>query len=106
MGFYLDVFVEFLIRVLARGVRLLRSKNWLFVLGSVASTEIYPSGPGCAKVTVKYEYGLDGKRFVGAYEKPFLWTAPTKAYAEQHKVHSRFGVRVKPGQPSVSVHWD
>jgi hypothetical protein len=106
MGLYLDVLAEFLIRAIARGIQLLRSKNWTFVLGSVTSTEIYPSGVGCGKATVKYEYSLDGKKFTGAYNKPFLRTASAKAYADQHKEHSRFGVRVKPGKPSVSVHWD
>jgi hypothetical protein len=106
MGFYLDVLVEFVIRAITRGVRLLRSRHWPFVLGSATSAEIYPSGVGCAKATVKYEYNFDGENFVGAYKKPFLWTASAKKYADEHTEHSRFGVRVKPGRPSISVPWD
>jgi hypothetical protein len=106
MGFYLDVFVEYLIRVVARGIQLLRSRKWPFTLGLVTGSDLRPSGLGCCVVTLKYEYLVDSKIYNGTFKKPFIWTDSGKTFAAAHQQNSRFGIRVKPDEPAVSVHRD
>jgi hypothetical protein len=49
------------------------------------------------------EYMVDGAKYAGCYEKPFLVRASGVAYAESFAKGEDFKVRLKPGDPSVSV---
>ncbi len=58
---------------------------------------------GCTVANIDYEYMVDGVGYVGWYEKPFLVHASGVAYAESLVKGEDFKVRLKPGDPSVSL---
>jgi hypothetical protein len=104
-GWFLDIFVEYLFRVSVRAVNLLRSRRWPVAKGTVLSADCPRALYGCTVVTVYYEYVVDGKKYGAAYEKPFIWHDSGAEYASQFAVGLELKVRMKPGDPSVSVPW-
>jgi hypothetical protein len=104
MGFWLDVFVEFLIRVVQRGINLLRGRHWPFTPGVVKSVECPDPIMGCHLVVVHYEYRFNGEAFTGTFKKPFIWSGSARSFMKEHNKYSSFGVRVNPRHPAVSIH--
>ena len=52
---------------------------------------------------IRYTYRVDGEPFAGAYIKPFIFYVPGERYIKQFVTGAEFTVRVKPGDPLVSV---
>jgi hypothetical protein len=104
-GWFLDIFVEYLFRVSVRAVKLLRSRSWPVTKGTVLSADCPRASYGCTVATVYYEYIVDGKKYEAAYEKPFILRDSGAEYAGQFVAGLELKVRLKPGDPSVSVPW-
>jgi hypothetical protein len=102
-GWFLDIFIEYLFRVIVRAMRLLRSRNWPAAVGIVLRAECPRSSYGCTVASVYYEYPIAGKSIGAAYEKPFISHDSGMEYAAQFVKGVEFKVRVKPGDPSTSV---
>ena len=100
-GLFLDVYVVYIFRLLWRLLSLIRSRRWekarAIIFGTHANTLLYSS------VGVDYEYALDGQNFADTFVKPFIWDSSGKAYADQFAKGMSFTVRIKPGQPGVSI---
>lgn len=62
-GWFVDIFVEFVARVLIRGVQLLRSHSWPVAPATVLSTECHPATYGCTVATVYYEYVVGDEKY-------------------------------------------
>lgn len=104
-GWFLDIFVEYLFRVSLRAAKLLRSRTWPFAKGTVLSADCPRASYGCTVATVYYEYIVEGKKYSATYEKPFIWHDSGAEYAGQFAKGLELKVRLKPGDPSVSVFW-
>jgi hypothetical protein len=102
-GLFLDIFIEYVFRILLRGIRLFRSRHWPVVNASVLSAGCPQSGLGCTVANVDYEYDANGVKYAESFEKPFIASTSGMAYAQQFVKGADFLVRVKPGDPSVSV---
>ncbi len=103
MGWFLDEYVEFLVRMLIRVIRLLRSRHWPVTTGRVVAADFPRATFGCDVATVCYEYVVDGGKHVGTYNKPFVSRDSGVEYAAQIIKGMDFKVRFKPGNPAVSV---
>jgi hypothetical protein len=102
-GWFVDILVEYLFRVIVRAVRLLRSRDWPVAMGIVLSAECPRSWYGCTVASVYYEYPIAGEKYGAVYEKPFLSHDSGVEYAAQFVKGIDFKVRVKPEDPSTSV---
>lgn len=102
-GLVLNVFVEYFFRVLGRAISLLRSHGWPLQKGTALSARCQQASFGCTLADVDYEYVVDGVKYGDSYAKPFLWQESGVDYAESFVKGQEFKVRLKPGDPSVSV---
>ncbi len=72
-GFFIDVYIEYLVRAIIRTIQLFRSRSWSVVPATVLSAECELGGPlGCAIATVYYEYIADGQKYGSWYSRPFI----------------------------------
>lgn len=102
-GLVLDIYVEFLFRVILRFFKARGSTSWPVVKAKVTSTGCRPGGFGCAVADVAYKYRADGELYTGTDANPFVYTSSARAYLEDHRPGSELLVRVKPGTPCDSV---
>ncbi|HSY93539.1 MAG TPA: hypothetical protein VK812_19425 [Candidatus Binatus sp.] len=103
MGFFLDIYVEYFIRIIFRFFKALGSHEWPLEAASITGTNYRPGGFGCAVAEIRYEYKLDGKLYTGVNGKPFVINRSAETYVEQYSPASQLRVRVKPGTPGLSV---
>jgi hypothetical protein len=102
-GWFVDIFVEYLFRTAVRAVRLVRSRDWAVVRGTVLSAECPRAGYGCTVATVYYEYIVAGQRYGAAYRKAFIVKESGARFADGLVKGSEFVVRLDPRNPSVTV---
>ena len=102
-GLILDVLVEFLVRVVMRMVRIFRSRSWPTVTGEVTSSTYQKAGYGCDVAEISYKYRVDGELYTGMYEKPFISSVRGEDYVARLPEGTELVLRVKPGEPSISV---
>ena len=102
-GWFLDVLVEYLLRISARAVKLMRSLKWPVIDGTILSADCQDVSYGCPVASIYYEYIYDGMSYADCYKKPFLVHASGVAYAELFLKGTNIKLRLKPGEPSVSV---
>jgi hypothetical protein len=102
-GLVLDVWVEWLVRVVMRLVQVLRSNSWPTVSGKVNAADYQKATFGCDLVAILYEYHLDGHVYVGSYKNPFISPLLAERYVARFPNGTELVLRVKPGKPSISV---
>ena len=106
-GWFADVIVGYFItlfRIVARILRARRSKGWREITATVAGTSCQTSSYMPRPVAeIVYTYRIDGGFYGGADEKPFFFESSAKRYAEQFARGDSLVVRVKPGEPEVSI---
>jgi hypothetical protein len=84
-GLVADIYMEYVFRTILRGIRLIRSRNWPLVSGKISSAHSSKAGFGCDVATVSYEYVVDGVKFNGSFEKPFVLQSSGERYADSLK---------------------
>lgn len=103
IGLFLDVVVEFVVRVVLRMVRLFRSKSWPTVTGKVITSVYQKADTGCDVAEVHYNYQVDGEYYSGKYVNPFVSNMHGVDYVARFPPGTEIVLRVKPGKPSISV---
>jgi hypothetical protein len=101
-GLVLDVYVEYLVRVVIRFVRVLRGRAWRTEKAEVTSTGHRPAGLGCAIADLTYKYFVAGEPFTGTEAKPFIMTSSAEDYTSHYCTGSGIIVRVDPQKPESS----
>jgi hypothetical protein len=102
-GLVLDIFIVYLFRVLIRAWRRLGTSEWELRKATVASVSCPPIAWGCPIVEVVYLYKIDEMTYSGSANIPFIWRSSANEYARKHPQESILEVRVKPGDPEISV---
>ena len=102
-GLVLDIYVEFLFRIVARIFNRLRSRTWPVVTATVTGSCFVPAGYGCDVAVIRYEYSAAGETYEGVYKEPFWVKTLGEEYSRQYQTDCAYPVRVKPGDPSTSV---
>ena len=102
-GLVLDIYVEFLARVIFRLSRARGARSWPVIIAKVTGTNYRPGGFGCAVAEITYKYRLDGELYTGSDAVPFISGSSAKDYLENYPRGSELLVRVKPGRPDFAV---
>ena len=102
-GWFADIIVEFLVRVVVRMVRIFRSRAWPTITGEVTDSIYQRAGYGCDVAEIYYKYRVNGELYTGMYVKPFISSMRGKDYVARLPVGKELVLRVKPGEPSVSI---
>lgn len=103
MGLFLDVYVAYVFTTLLRIWRARGSDTWSKYAATVGSASSRRAGFGCSTVEVVYTYILEDSTYGGMYEKPFISPDSAESFASQFPIGSKLVVRVKPGEPGVSL---
>lgn len=102
-GWFADIFVEYLLRILFHAANLVRSRRWPTVTATVVSADCPLTTTGCTVATVYYEYVVNGEKYGDTFRKPFISRESGKDYAAQFVKGIPFKVRVKPDDSTTSV---
>jgi hypothetical protein len=102
-GWYLDVYIAYFFKWIARIVHRLGSDAWPIIRASVTSSSSSPGGFGCSTAEVIYIYEIESHIFGGRNEKPFISPVSAENYAAMFPRGSSMIVRTKPQTPEVSV---
>ena len=86
-------------------VRRYRSQNLAasVVTATVTDSNYRRGGFGCDVAEIYYAYYVKGEPFTGTHEKPFTSHNSGDDYLRHFHAGINLTVRVKPGDPSVSV---
>jgi hypothetical protein len=102
-GWFADVYIEYLFRVIVRAIRVVRSRDWPVSRATVLSAECPRADYGCTVAAVYYEYMVDGRKYGGGFEKPFIVQESGERFAGAFIKGAEFAVRVDPRNSSVTV---
>jgi hypothetical protein len=102
-GLFVDVYVEWLIRMVVNDIRMFRSRSWPVVDGIVFDATCPRALGGCHVADVYYDYTFSGESFSGIHEEPFVAHSLGQDYILQFPTGSDYPVRVNPRDPSKSV---
>lgn len=102
-GLFIDIYVEFLFRIVVRFFRARGATRWPIIKAKVTIASCRPGGFGCAVADITYKYRSDGELFTGTDANPFVYTSSAESYLEDHPPGSELLVRVRPGSPGYSV---
>jgi hypothetical protein len=103
LGFFLDIYVEYLVRVMIRPFRASRGRAWPTERARITSTGYRPGGFGCAVADLTYKYSFGGELYTGTNANPFIMTASAKDFIEHYSEGDEIMVRVDPQKPESSV---
>src|SRR5947209_4644354 len=102
-GLVIDIFVEWIFRVVIRFFRELGTGNWSVCTAKVTGAFCPKVDYGCDKAEVNYTYRIDGRTYVGTNVKPFVRLNSAKKYAAQFPQGKEISVRVDPSNSSFSL---
>jgi hypothetical protein len=100
---YLLKALVYALRVIIRWPRVAGSGKWLLADATVTAPPTSLSGIGCPRVEIAYSYRVNGELYTGFHEEPFLTTESMTEYVERFAEGRSIIVRVKPGNPEVSI---
>jgi hypothetical protein len=102
-GLVIDIYIEYLYRVVTRMIRRFGSSAWPVAKGNVRSSACPGAGYGCYVAKVYYTYRVDGEHYAGVNEKPFIIRNSGENYVSRFARGTEFTVRVKPQDAAVSL---
>jgi len=101
-GLFVDVFVVYVFKVVANWVRGRGSNKWPSAYATVTATPGRSPGYGGTSIEVVYSYRFKGELYTGIHEEPILFGS-AEDYAARFTTGTSLVVRVKPGEPEVSI---
>ncbi len=102
-GWFVDIFVEYLFRVMTRILKRRGSSAWPVAKATVTSSACPKAMYGCDVAEVCYTYRVDGELYTGINEKPFISPSSGEDYVSRFAPGTEFCVRVKPQDLAVSI---
>jgi len=100
---YLLKAVVYALRAIMRRLRVWGSGQWALANATVTAPPASSSGFGCPRVEIVYSYRFKGELYTGIHEEPFLLAGSLTDYVERFAEGRTIVVRVKPGNPEVSL---
>ena len=101
-GWFLDILIGYLVRVLIHLSKARGSQRWPIEVAIVHTTSA-PYSYGGRVAEVIYSYRYQGHYLSGTHQKPFISHASAKQYLAGFPKDTRFSVRVNPANPKISV---
>jgi hypothetical protein len=102
-GWFADIFIEWLVRMIAKIVRRISSQSWPIVDATVTAARYNHASYGCDITDLHFDYSFDGQEYSGLQEQPFIMGALAKDFALDYPAGARIKLRLKPSQPDVTV---
>src|ERR1039458_2217092 len=102
-GWFLDIFIEYLFRVVVRFLKTRGTDTWPVVKATVTSSDCPTASFGCPITEVHYKYVVDGELYTGTHEKAFILLSSGEHYARQLAAGADLCVRLNPGNPAASI---
>jgi len=102
-GWFLDIFIEYLVRVVVGVIKTRGKDAWPVVKATVAESYCPAAGFGCPVAEVYYEYVVDGKLYTGIHQKAFIFLSSGEHYVRQLAPGADLSVRLNPGNPAASI---
>ena len=103
MGLFLDIHVEYLVRVIIRFFKHWNATSWRIVAAKITTTNYRQGGIGCAVADVSYKYEIESRAYTGTNSLPFISDRSAKDYVEHYTPGSEIVIRVKPDDLEFSV---
>lgn len=79
-GWFVDIFVEYLFRVMLRMIKRCGSSTWPIGTATVTSSACPNATYGCDVAEVYYTYRVDSELYTGINEKPFISNSSGEDY--------------------------
>jgi hypothetical protein len=102
-GWFVDIFVEYLFRVIGRMIKRRGSGTWSVAKATVTSSSCPRAGYGCDVAEVYYTYRVDGELYTGISEKPFIVHNSGENYVSRFAPGTEFTVRISAKDAAVSL---
>ena len=102
-GFFLDIFALYLLRVLIRSWKRLRSAGWAVQKGTIDDISCPLTMWGCPVAEIVYLYKINDRMYSGSESIPFIWHSSAEDFVRTHPRGSILGVRAKPSDPEISI---
>jgi hypothetical protein len=102
-GLVLDIFVVYLLRVLVRAWRRRGTSEWMPQQAKIEIVSCPLITWGCPIVELVYLYKIDNETYSGSESIPFIWRSSAEGYARDQARGGVLTVRVKPGDPEISI---
>jgi hypothetical protein len=103
MGFFLDIYVEYFVRVVISLFKRWNARSWKVVTAEITNTGYRRGGIGCAVADISYKYEIDGQVYTGTNSVPFISNGAAKDYVERYSPNNQLLIRVRPEVPGSSV---
>lgn len=101
-GLVIDIYVEYLVRIIINLNHKWKSRNWPTITASVTGSDCPRSVYGCHVADVYYEYEFDGEPYVGSVQVPFIYSRSGEDYVRRFPPKSSISLRVNPQNPAKS----
>jgi hypothetical protein len=102
-GLLVDIYVEFLYRMVAGLLKRRRSRTWPNTKAEVMSSQCPKATYGFDVAEIYYKYRVNDELYVGIHEKGFVSHTSGEDYAANYAPGREIKIRYKPEAPSVSV---
>jgi hypothetical protein len=102
-GLLIDAFLVYAFKATRNWLRGRGSEKWPSVNATITTRPTSSPGFGCDTVEIVYSYRFEGELYTGLHEEPFLFVGSLPGYVGRFPKGASFVVRVKPGEPEVSV---
>ena len=99
----MDIYVEYLFRILARLFKTRGKRDWRAVEGTVTNSDCPASAFGCPVAEICYKYVADGELYTGVHEKPFILLSSGQRYVQYLIAGAALKVRLNPTNPEASI---
>ena len=102
-GWFVDILVVYLIRVVVRFVKARGSASWIVCKGTVTTSQRPRKEFGCELAEITYLYRMDGELYTGINQRPFLSSKLADIHVAWFPPGSEITVRVNPADHETSV---
>ncbi|HYU47571.1 MAG TPA: hypothetical protein VEK84_15510 [Terriglobales bacterium] len=103
LGWYMDVLVGYVIRLVILTIRARGSRRWRLEKATVTASNYDGYAYGGPVAEVIYTYTHEGELFAGIHQEPFILNSSAEEYAARFPRGGDVIVRVKSGEPEVSI---
>jgi hypothetical protein len=103
VGWYLDVLVGYLIRIMIRMMKARGSSTWPVEKGTVTGSSCDAAAYGGPVAEITYTYTHKGEYFSGMNREPFILLSSADEYVARFRAGGDVIVRVNAGEPEASI---
>lgn len=102
-GLFIDIYIEYFIRLIVRLIRDHKSRNWPAVEATISSTDSERLGYACPCAQLNYIYQVSAESYSGSHVRGFILRSSAEDFAGEFLNRGKAVVRIKPGDPEHSV---